>query len=144
VYFLTESGQEQFPKRYFQLSRHLIHQLKKSMNSEEVKEIFKGMAATLTDQYQDEILKMEMDDRISLLREIMANEGYDLKIKHTETGFEILEVACPFYKLGKDHPEICLFDQTIIANMLAIPIKNVARVKHGVNHCSFKIKTKME
>jgi predicted ArsR family transcriptional regulator len=144
VYFLTESGQEQFPKRYFQLSQHLIHQLKKSMNGDEVKEIFKGMAANLTDEYQDEISEMDMDDRISLLKEILGNEGYDLKINNTETGFEILEVACPFYKLGKDHPEICLFDQTLIANVLAIPIENITRVKHGVNQCSFKIKTEIE
>lgn len=114
------------------------------MNGDEVKEIFKGMAANLTDEYQDEISEMDMDDRISLLKEILGNEGYDLKINNTETGFEILEVACPFYKLGKDHPEICLFDQTLIANVLAIPIENITRVKHGVNQCSFKIKTEIE
>jgi len=141
VYFLTESGQEQFPKRYFQLSQHLISQLKKTMNTEAVGQIFKNMAIDLTSEYRDEILEMDMHERLALLHDIMSQEGYDLKVEQTNAGLEILEVACPFYKLGKDHPEICLFDRTLIANILAVPLSNITRVKHGDNHCSFKIKT---
>lgn len=142
VYFLTESGQEQFPKRYFQLSQHLITQIKKSMNGDEVRNIFKNMAIDLTDEHQDKIAAMGMDDRLGLLKEVMANEGYDLNFQKTDNSIEIVEVACPFYKLGKDHPEICFFDQTLISKILLIPIQDISRVKHGENHCSFKINTR--
>jgi DeoR family transcriptional regulator, suf operon transcriptional repressor len=144
VYFLTDSGQEQFPKRYFQLSQHLISQLKKSMNNEAVGQLFKNMAIDITNEHRDEIQKMAMDERLALLEEIMSNEGYDLKLEKVDSGYEILEVACPFYKLGKDHPEICLFDRTLIASVLAVPLSSVTRIKHGDNHCSFKINNETE
>ena len=139
VYFLTDSGQEQFPKRYFQLSKHLISQLKKSMNNESVGQLFKNMAIDITNEHREDIQKMDMNERLALLEEIMSNEGYDLKLEKIDSGYEILEVACPFYKLGKDHPEICLFDRTLIASVLAVPLSSVTRIKHGDNHCSFKI-----
>ncbi len=139
VYFLTESGQEQFPKRYFQLSQHLLKQLKKAYKKTEVDKIFKNMALDVTSDYKEKLSEMGMQDRMQLLKEIMADEGYDLKISETDTGFEILEVACPFYKLGKDHPEVCIFDRTLIASVLAIPVNEISQIKHGENHCSFKI-----
>lgn len=139
VYFLTDSGQEHFPKRYFQLSKHLISQLKKSMNNESVGQLFKNMAIDITNEHREEIQKLDMNERLALLEEIMSNEGYDLKLEKIDSGYEILEVACPFYKLGKDHPEICLFDRTLIASVLAVPLSSVTRIKHGDNHCSFKI-----
>jgi len=142
VYFLTDAGQEQFPKRYFQLSQHLINQLKKSMNNEAVGQLFRNMAIDLTEEHREEIQKMNMDERLFLLENIMSNEGYDLKFEKNDAGFEIMEVACPFYKLGKDHPEICLFDRTLIATVLGVAINDVMCVKHGNNHCSFNINTK--
>jgi len=144
VYFLTESGQEQFPKRYYQLSQHLINQLKKSMNAEAVGQIFKNMAVDLTTEHRDELKNMDFDERLSFLQTIMAAEGYDLHFEKTDAGLEILNVACPFYKLGKDHPEICLFDRTLMASILGISLKDVTRIKHGDNHCSFKIKIQGE
>ena len=140
IYFLTESGQEQFPKRYFQLSQHLIKQIKKSLSDDAVNQLFKNMASDIISDHQQEILDFDMEDRLLLLEDIMSNEGFDLEVKKTEFGYEIHEVACPFYKLSKEHPEICLFDQTLVAKILALPKENVIHQKHGDNHCSFMVK----
>jgi len=141
VYFLTDTGQEKFPKRYFQLSQNLIDQIKKTLNKERVDQLFINMAKDIAEEFKEEILEMDMDGRVQLLGTIMADQGYNLKTRQTDSGFEILEVACPFYKLGKDHPEICIFDKNLISNILSVPLENISQVKHGENHCSFKIQT---
>ena len=139
VYFLTESGQENFPKRYFRLTNHLLEQMKKTLSDKDFKKIFKDMANDLTKEYEPKIAKLDFEGRLDLLKTVMDNEGYDIHWVKSNNEYEIQEVACPFYQIGKDHPEICLFDKTLIANMLSIPEKAVIQTKHGDNHCSFKI-----
>ena len=139
VYFLTESGQENFPKRYFRLTNHLLEQMKKTLSDKDFKKIFKNMANDLTKEYEPKIAKLDFEGRLDLLKSVMDNEGYDIHWVRSNNEYEIQEVACPFFKIGKDHPEICLFDRTLIANMLSISEKDIIQIKHGDNHCSFKI-----
>ena len=139
VYFLTASGQENFPKRYFQLTNNLLEQMEKILSDEDFKKIFKNMADDLTKEYEPEIANLDFEEKLDLLKKVMANEGYDINWIKLNNEYEIQEVACPFYQIGKDHPEICLFDQSLIANMLSISEQDIIRTKHGDNHCSFKI-----
>jgi len=139
VYFLTESGQEKFPKRYFRLTNHLLKQIKKILPSEDFKNVFRSMADDLTKEYKPAITKLDFEGRLDLLREVMASEGYEIQWTRLDNAYEIQEVACPFYKIGKEHPEICLFDQSLIANLLSVSEQNITRTKHKDNHCSFRI-----
>ncbi len=139
VYFLTESGQENFPKRYFQLTNRLLEQMKKTLSEKEFKKIFKNMANDLTEEYKPKIAELNFEGKLDLLKTVMDGEGYDIHWVKLNNEYEIQEVTCPFYKIGKGHPEICLFDKTLIANMLSISEEDVIRIKHGDNHCSFKI-----
>ena len=139
VYFLTENGQEKFPKRYFRLTNHLLEQMKKTLSDEDFKKIFKNMADDITEEYELKITNLDFEEKLDLLKTVMANEGYDIHWIKLNNEYEIQEVACPFYQIGKDHPEICLFDQSLIANMLSISEQDIIRTKHGDNHCSFKI-----
>ena len=139
VYFLTEDGQENFPKRYFRLTNHLLEQMKKILSDEEVKLIFKNMANDLTSDIAANISDLELEERLDLLKKVMGKEGYDIHWVKTDNEYEINEVACPFYQIGKIHPEICLFDRTLIANTLGLPENNIIRIKRGENLCAFKI-----
>jgi len=139
VYFLTESGQENFPKRYFRLTNRLLEQMKKILSDEDIKNIFKNMADDLTEEYKPKISNLDFEEKLDLLKKVMADEGYDIHWMKSNNGYEIQEVACPFYQIGKGHPEICLFDQSLIANMLSVSEKDITRIKHRDNYCSFII-----
>jgi predicted ArsR family transcriptional regulator len=139
VYFLTESGHENFPKKYFRLTNHLLEQMKKTLSDEDFKKIFKNMADDITEEYEQKITNLDFEEKLDLLKKVMSNEGYDIHWTKLNNEYEIQEVACPFYQIGKNHPEICLFDQSLIANMLSISEQDITHTKHGDNHCSFKI-----
>ena len=140
VYFLTENGQENFPKRYLRLTNHLLEQMKKTLSKQDFNKIFENMGKDLSIKYEPKSSNLGFKEKLDLLKEVMAKEGFDICWEKTDKGYEIKEVACPFYQVGKDHPEVCLFDQTLIANMLFIPKQNITRIKRGDNHCSFMIK----
>jgi DeoR family transcriptional regulator, suf operon transcriptional repressor len=139
VYSLTESGQENFPKRYLRLTNNLIDQLKKALSKEDFESIFENMANDLYSEYEAISSKLGFEEKLDLLKTVMEKEGYDISWSKSDEGYEIKEVACPFYQIGKDHPEICLFDQTLISNILSIPREYITRTKRNDNHCSFSI-----
>ena len=139
LYFLTERGQENFPKRYFHLIDLLLKQMKKTLSNDDLKKIFINMANDITNELGDHLNKLSFKERLDFLQNFMTREGYDIHWQKSENGYEIKEVVCPFYQLSKNHPIICIFDQTLIANILSIPNNNVILEKKGENHCSFFI-----
>jgi len=141
VYFLTEKGMEKFPTRYFRLTNHLLGEIKESLSKEQVRSIFQKMADRITEEYKPILKTLNFEQKLDLLKNVMAQEGYDLNWEKKGNTYSINELACPFYQIGREHPEICLFDKTLIANMLTIPESKIRHVKLSDNHCAFIIET---
>lgn len=139
VYFLTEKGMEKFPTRYFRLTNNLLGQIKASLPEDEVNGLFQKMANRISEEYEPVVQSLSFEERLELLRTVMAEEGYELTWKKDGSKYSINEVSCPFYQIGKDHPEICLFDKTLIANLLVVPDSRVKHVKKSDNSCAFII-----
>jgi len=139
VYSLTEKGVEKFPSRYYQLTNNLITQMKETLPDVKVKEIFKEMAENLAEEYHSTLSSMPFEDRLNRFKIIMAQEGYDLEWEKSEEGYRINEISCPFYHIGKKHPEICLFDKALIANLLDIPENEIRHIRNDENMCTFYI-----
>jgi len=139
VYFLTDQGLEKFPTRYYRLTNSLLEQIKETLPEFEVKKLFKKMAAKLSDEYQPVFESLGFEEKLTLLKSVMAKEGYELDWERSNEGYQINEISCPFYQIGKEHPEICLFDKSLIANLLSIPEKEIKHVRNGGNLCAFQI-----
>jgi predicted ArsR family transcriptional regulator len=139
VYYLTDQGLEKFPTRYYRLTNNLIEQIKETLPESEVKKLFKGMADKLSEEYQSVFESLDLEERLALLKNVMEKEGYELDWERKEDGYEIQEIACPFYQIGKDHPEICLFDKSLISNLLSVSEEEITHIRRGDNHCAFQI-----
>lgn len=139
VYFLTEKGMEKFPTRYFRLTNNLLDQIKETLPEPEVKNIFRQMADRISEEYEPLLETLSFEEKLDLLKNVMAKEGYELKWEKSGDSYAISEISCPFYQIGKEHPEICLFDKSLIANMLSIPVTKIKHIKKSGNNCSFII-----
>jgi len=139
VYSLTEKGMEKFPSRYYQLTNNLIAQMKETLPDVKVKEIFKEMAENLAEDYHSVLIPLAFEDKLNRFKKIMSQEGYDLEWEKSEEGYRINEISCPFYHIGKEHPEICLFDKVFIANLLDVPEEKIQHIRNEENMCSFII-----
>ena len=138
VYFLTDEGLEKFPTRYYRLTNNLLKQIKETFPKSEVKKLFMGMADKTAKEYLPVFELLDLEEKLNLLKNVMAKEGYELQWKEDED-YQTIEISCPFYKIGRDHPEICLFDKTLIANLLSIPEEDIIHVQQSNNRCAFKI-----
>jgi DeoR family suf operon transcriptional repressor len=139
VYYLTEKGMEKFPTRYFRLTNNLLGQIKETLPEDAVQGIFKKMANRISEEYKPVLKNLSIEEKLDLLKDVMAQEGYELAWEKSTDGYSISEVSCPFYQIGKEHPEICLFDKTLVANMLAIPETKVKHIRKAESHCVFVI-----
>lgn len=141
VYFLTEDGREKFPTRYMRLTTRLLQQLKESMPNQIVNELFSDMAADLVQEYAQsiELDGLPMEDRLELVKDILAREGFDIEWKRKGDLYHIREVSCPYFHIGQDHPEVCRVDQTLISSILDVPAEKIECLLDGDKHCTYVV-----
>lgn len=139
VYSLTEHGMEKFPTRYLRLTSRLLDQLKTSLPQPMVSKLFAEMATTLADDYAEQMRGLSMEERLELIQELLAEEGFTVEWEKHEDQYRIHEITCPYLQIGQNHPEVCTVDQTLISKMLAVPAEKVQCILDGSSHCTYVV-----
>jgi predicted ArsR family transcriptional regulator len=139
VYVLTSDGMERFPTRYLRLTTRLIAQMKESMPGPMVSKLFGQIAEDLASEYANDIKGLSMEERLDLVKDLLAQEGFTVEWEKKEGQYQIHESSCPYYQIGVTHPEVCTVDQTLISRMLALPANKVQCVLNGGALCTYVI-----
>ena len=139
IYYLTESGIERFPSRYLRLTIRLLEQLKGTMPSHMVTQLFAQMAEDVASDYQGKLNGLDMEQRLNLVTELLNKEGFNVEWEQSKDEYIIREIGCPYYHVGQNHPEVCNVDQTLISTMLSVPAAKVQCLLNGDAHCTYII-----
>lgn len=144
LYSLTDKGLEGFPRRYYRLTNHILKELKGSLSQEKLVEIFTGVATSMSDARIHEFEGLDLQDRIRLLERLLSEEGFEVELENKDGELLIHELSCPYFRIGKSHPEVCVIDQTFIANALEVPVEKVTCILKGDNYCTFSVQLEPE
>lgn len=139
VYLLTNEGMERFPTRYLSLATRLISQMKETMPGPMVNKLFGQIAEDLVSEYAKDIKGLSMEERLDLVKEMLAQEGFTVEWEKKNGQYQIHEISCPYYQIGVTHPEVCTVDQTLISKMLALPANKVQCILNGGSHCTYVV-----
>jgi DeoR family suf operon transcriptional repressor len=139
VYILTESGMEQFPTRYLRLTMRLLEQLKETLPPQMVAKLFSQMAKDVAADYQSELVGLSMEQRLDILKGVLAEEGFSVDWESQGDFYQIRETNCPYFHVGQNHPEVCTVDQTLISTVLAVPAEKVKCMLHGDSFCTYLV-----
>jgi DeoR family transcriptional regulator, suf operon transcriptional repressor len=141
VFFLTESGVEQFPTRYVRLTLRLLEQLKETMPAAMVKQLFTQMAQELAKDFTADANTqgLTMQERLDLVKNILQQEGFTIEWEQQGDQYQIREISCPYYYVGQDHPEVCAVDQILISTMLSSPASKTMCILNGDTHCTYVV-----
>ncbi len=139
IYFLTESGMEQFPTRYLRLTMRLLEQLKETLPPQMVAKLFSQMAQDVAADYQSELVGLSMEQRLDILKDVLAEEGFSVDWEIQGDFYQIRESNCPYYHVGQNHPEVCSVDQTLISTVLSVPAEKVKCMLHGDSFCTYMV-----
>jgi predicted ArsR family transcriptional regulator len=138
-YFLSAAGREHFPTHYLRLMLRLLEQLKGNLPPQLVNSLFSQMAADLAASYQSELEHMTIEERLDLVKQLLAAEGFSVEWQREGDQYHIHETMCPYFHIGQNHPEVCAVDQTLISTVLAVPAEKVKCMLHGDARCSYLI-----
>ena len=143
VYFLTQKGMEHFPSRYVQMSIRLLEQLKQTISSTDVKNLFSKIGEEIVADHTDpaQLGGLSLEKRLDLMQEVLSHEGFIVSWDREGDTYHIHEISCPYFHIGQTHPEICTLDQTIISKVLAVPVEKIKCVLKDGEHCTYTVKT---
>jgi DeoR family suf operon transcriptional repressor len=142
LYSLSEKGIERFPRRYYHLTIRLLEELKDVLPEDEIEGVFSNIASSMADKYAHLLERLPLEKRIDDLHRLLAEEGFEAIICREGNQVVIKEVCCPFFPLGREHPEVCLIDKFLIAKALSIPVERVKHMRQGNQECAFEIRLK--
>ena len=139
LYSLTDKGLERFPRRYYRLTNHILKELKGSLPEEKLQEIFTSVATSMSDARLQDFESSNLQERIKNLGTLLSEEGFEVEIEQKEDELIIHELSCPYFRIGTSYPEVCMIDQTFIANALEVPLSQVRCILKGDNTCTFSV-----
>ena len=139
VYSLTEKGMESFPTRYLRLTSRLLDQMKESLPPAAINKLFTAMAEDMASDYIQQVKSMTVEEKLDFIKSLLSKEGFSVEWERQGKEYLIHEITCPYYHVGQAHPEVCIVDQTLISQVLSIPVQKVSCVLGGDNHCTYVI-----
>ena len=140
VFFLTEAGEELFPKQYLSLTRRLLDQLKNNAPPELVATLFEEIANEIIAENAAQLEGKSKAERMKALARILQNEGFLVQWEETNGEYRIIEHNCPYRSLGEQHPIICKLDHTLITTILDSPAEKQSCRLDGDNRCVYIVK----
>jgi predicted ArsR family transcriptional regulator len=139
VFSLSDAGLDQFPSRYFHLTRRLLSEIKERMPEGQVDSLLSGVAHAMAQTYAAELAPLPPPQRLDRLVQLLNAEGFDADLQRTGGTVLIRELSCPYYRMGQQHPEVCTIDQSFIATALSLPVERVTCLLDGDVHCTFSV-----
>jgi DeoR family suf operon transcriptional repressor len=141
IFFLTQTGVEQFPTRYVRLTIRILEHLKETMPEAMISKLFTQMAVDLAKDLSEgtETKNLSMEERLNLVKDLLWREGFNIEWKQLEDGYQIYEASCPYYYIGQNHPEVCAVDQILISTVLSKNAEKVKCILNGDNNCTYLI-----
>jgi predicted ArsR family transcriptional regulator len=139
LYSLSAAGNEKFPTRYLKFTDRLLDEIKSSMPAKVVQSIFSAMAQEITVRNADKFKGKSLEKKLGALVEMLGEEGFVAKWNKAGSAYELTEYNCPYLVIGRRHPEVCTIDQTLISNVMELPVQKSSCLLNGDQHCVFVI-----
>src|SRR5947209_4587239 len=147
VYFLTESGEESFPKRYDRIAIELLHEIGR-LGSEEIAGLsaeekttllFDKLADRFIGRNRQRVHGLNLAQQVALVAQLLQEESGFAEWGTTEGGFEISDYNCCYRRLHGIDGEPCQWHERILAGLLDGTVAWCSQPAGGAQRCCFAI-----
>jgi predicted ArsR family transcriptional regulator len=139
IYSLTDKGLEVFPTNYIQLTNRLLTTLRSLYSHDEIGQVFREIGNVIAKPHKIETRDISLKQRLEITTKVLKTEGYVIETQNTEEGYWITLLNCPFHNIAREHPEVCLIDQTLMTKILETTVTKQTCILDGEDHCVFFI-----
>lgn len=139
VYRLTEKGMEKFPTNYLKLTNYLLTELEETLSPEEVEATFKRIGKKQAEESTNIDKNQPIETQLEQLANQLASERFMLSWKKEDDSIILQSDNCPYFHVGKEHPEICKIDETLFSEALGKEVKLETCLLRGDVRCTYRI-----
>ncbi len=139
VYSLSDEGLERFPSRYYRLTNRILERFKDTLSPDLLNNLFAEIARDIATSHHQTIKNLSLEERLNFIQDLLDEEGFNVEWEKKEDHYLIHEISCPYFQVAQTHPEVCTLDQTIITEILDIPINKMKCILRGDQRCSYII-----
>lgn len=126
VYFLTETGEESFPKRYDRIAAQLLLEVGRLDSAdiaglspaEKTALLFDKLADRFVARYQPRIVNMPLSQRVAAVAEMLQTESGFAEWSASDEGLEIRDYNCFYRKLNGIDGESCRWHERVLSGLL--------------------------
>ncbi|WP_026584394.1 helix-turn-helix transcriptional regulator [Bacillus sp. J33] len=118
LYQLTKKGEDLFPKKYKQLSVELLKELISMGQEELITELFTRRKNRLLQQYEIQTSGKSFAEKLEILTEIQALEGFMPEIQKEKGQIHLKEYNCPYIETAAEFKQICKAEKEFIQDFL--------------------------
>lgn len=139
VYSLTDEGLERFPSRYYRLTNRILERFKDTLSPDLLNSLFSDIAKDIATSHRQTIKNLTIEGRLHFIQDLLDEEGFNIEWEKKDNHYLIHEISCPYFQVAQTHPEVCTLDQTLITEILDIPINKMKCIIQGDQRCSYII-----
>src|SRR5215470_9789667 len=121
VYRLTSEARHLFPKPYDSLFNRLLEAVKAKIRPETLNEVLSDTGRRLA--LVNEKPKGDPASRIAETVHVLEELGGAARIVAVNSHTEIQSESCPFADTVAEHPEVCRIAESMIEEMVGLPVK---------------------
>jgi predicted ArsR family transcriptional regulator len=137
VYALTEKAHSHFPNNYQRLAQGLLRELEKHIPPDGVNVILESVAQQMA--HDACIPQVPMPERLTMAVEYLSNHGYEAAWEHSDSGFVLHTVNCPYHSAASGGVALCEMDMRLVASLLGVVPRRLSRIGAGDESCSYHI-----
>ncbi len=121
-YELTPEAENLFPKAYDALLNQLISTLKGRLPPEALEEVLREVGRSLAGRVSDKS-SPDLEANIERVLGVLKALGGAARLEKEEGQLVIRSTACPLGAAVIEHPEVCELAETLVAEIVGVPVK---------------------
>ncbi len=139
LYKLSETADMLFPSDDYKLTNYLIDEVTARLGKEEISQIFNEIADRLANEAPSIKEHQHMEEQLTALVNFLHQKGFIVQWESTGGDYLIHVYSCPYRRVAKEHPVVCVIDTHIINKMLNVTPTLVSSLVSSDNHCTYLI-----
>jgi DeoR family suf operon transcriptional repressor len=139
VYALTEKALDIFPNNYQNLTAALLNQIKAILPTPQVNTIMEHVADELIAKAP--LLNGTLEARLESVIKYLTQHGYEASWEPCPEGYLLRMYNCPYRRISDGHEELCGMDFRLVAGLVGIVPRRLARIAAKDESCVYLIPT---
>jgi predicted ArsR family transcriptional regulator len=140
TFVLTECGVHLFTKQYSWFSGLLLDELKQQLGSDGLRQYLHTLGLRQGEQLRSQLDGLSGAERLAAIANMMQEMGYEASTQEPDEGqLPIINACnCVYHDLAKQFPEVCQFDNALLATLSGQQVDLIECIAEGGCACRFK------